>query len=357
MRVYCVAGMHRSGTSLVARVLNLLGLYLGPDDDLIPPLPDNPKGFWESKSIVSINDRILNHFGGTWRQPPELLAGWEDLPNLSELAEEAGDLLGRFVGSSDAFGWKDPRSSLTFPFWRNLIDINREIVPIRHPIGVAASLAARNGIDSEVAAALWIEYNVAAWATDPNRLVVEYEAFLDRLNRTVDYLVESLNFPTPNDHTRTRIAQFIDAGLQHHTMRKTERTGPLMGEAISLHSLMTREPATADLMVRMRLSNRELIRASADSNGRLESISRNLAEAESSNERLRKRLDSAQQELMKQAAQLTAATSCLAKQTSIVESLKQKQTTLEEQVETLASVVPRRRMKRLDHGSKRIDDS
>ena len=55
----CIAGMHRSGTSLVARLLNLTGVYLGPEERMIPPKPDNPTGFWENLDFVHLNDQIL----------------------------------------------------------------------------------------------------------------------------------------------------------------------------------------------------------------------------------------------------------------------------------------------------------
>ena len=48
MKLFVVVGMHRSGTSIVSRLLNLLGAHLGPEDDLMPPKPDNPTGFWEA---------------------------------------------------------------------------------------------------------------------------------------------------------------------------------------------------------------------------------------------------------------------------------------------------------------------
>ena len=42
MTVVCIAGMHRTGTSMVARMLNLCGVYLGKEKDLIPSEKDNP---------------------------------------------------------------------------------------------------------------------------------------------------------------------------------------------------------------------------------------------------------------------------------------------------------------------------
>ena len=32
--IVCILGMHRSGTSLVSRMLNVLGVELGPDEHL-----------------------------------------------------------------------------------------------------------------------------------------------------------------------------------------------------------------------------------------------------------------------------------------------------------------------------------
>src|SRR5690606_10896115 len=47
-----VAGMHRTGTSMVTKVLHDAGLALvGSDaEDLIDPADDNPEGFWENKA-------------------------------------------------------------------------------------------------------------------------------------------------------------------------------------------------------------------------------------------------------------------------------------------------------------------
>src|SRR5438094_4158341 len=66
-----VLGMHRSGTSAVTRVINLLGVPLNVRADWLPETPqDNPRGFWESASLLEVNDAILATFGGTWMEPP-----------------------------------------------------------------------------------------------------------------------------------------------------------------------------------------------------------------------------------------------------------------------------------------------
>ena len=53
-----VLGMHRSGTSPLTRVLNLLGAKL--PNNVMPPAPNNnEQGFWESRDLMVINDDIL----------------------------------------------------------------------------------------------------------------------------------------------------------------------------------------------------------------------------------------------------------------------------------------------------------
>ena len=39
----CIAGMHRSGTSMVAAILASGGLYLGGEDDFVPVTDANPE--------------------------------------------------------------------------------------------------------------------------------------------------------------------------------------------------------------------------------------------------------------------------------------------------------------------------
>ena len=84
--IICVLGMHRSGTSLLTRLLNLLGVELGPNQFLTTePLNDNPKGYWEHKELTLISDEILHRFGGRWDQPPTFSPEWQNDPALDRL--------------------------------------------------------------------------------------------------------------------------------------------------------------------------------------------------------------------------------------------------------------------------------
>src|SRR5687767_636825 len=75
-RAICVLGMHRSGTSLVSRLLHLLGVYLGPQESISNTGEDNPTGYWEHSGFVRLNEELLARLGGRWDAPPALTPGW-----------------------------------------------------------------------------------------------------------------------------------------------------------------------------------------------------------------------------------------------------------------------------------------
>ena len=56
---------------MLTRLLHTCGLYLGPENDLMPPQADNPEGFWEHLGLVALNDELLNELGGAWDLPPK----------------------------------------------------------------------------------------------------------------------------------------------------------------------------------------------------------------------------------------------------------------------------------------------
>jgi hypothetical protein len=130
--------MHRSGTSMVANLLRRCGLHLGREDEMLPPAADNPEGFWENVNFRNLNDEILAALGGTFDAPPRLPRGWHELETLDPLREKARAVLRR-LDAAEPWGWKDPRNSLTLPFWSSLLPRMKVLVCVRHPLDVALS--------------------------------------------------------------------------------------------------------------------------------------------------------------------------------------------------------------------------
>lgn len=219
-RVICVLGMHRSGTSLVTRVLNLLGVYLGSETGLTQAKDDNPKGFWEHYDIARINDEIFSRFGGSWHEPPDLPVGWESSSELGDLRQQAQVLIRDQFSGIGLWGWKDPRNCLTLPFWQQFISDIQYVVCLRNPIDVSSSLTKRDGFLAEKGSKLWLKYVVSALrhtARGP-RLLLFYEDFMERWEAQLARLSTFLgaaNLATDPD-VRSAVEAFTDQKLYHH---------------------------------------------------------------------------------------------------------------------------------------------
>ena len=60
-----ITGMHRSGTSATARVVDDFGLGAGSEATELAA-PDNPRGFFERRDVNDFNDASLSRLGGSW---------------------------------------------------------------------------------------------------------------------------------------------------------------------------------------------------------------------------------------------------------------------------------------------------
>jgi hypothetical protein len=221
--IVCILGMHRSGTSLVSRLLNVLGVYLGPEDHLMRPSADNPTGHWESRPIKAINDEILSILGGTWSEPPPLPPGWERSPKLAGPRRQAREVIEGDYSGSELWGFKDPRNSLTLPFWQRILDPMRYVICLRNPLDVAASASARKDdtVPFEQGIELWLTYlrsALAATAGHPRHLVF-YEDLMADPEPVVHELARFIGRDeTSNSESdvRTAITVAVAGGLWHH---------------------------------------------------------------------------------------------------------------------------------------------
>lgn len=216
----CIAGMARSGTSMVTRLLNLCGLWLGEEGDLLPPAPDNPDGFWENTRLIAVNEMILSAFGGAWDCPPAFPADWVDDARLDDTRTLAAGALGGFAGRA-SWGWKDPRNSLTFPFWERALPDVRVIVCVRNPLEVARSLRAWS-YSPELGMTLWYQYNAALLRAVPpeRRLVTHYDSFFEAPEASLRRVLDFVGLPT-SDATVTGALAAIALRLRHHRLTTT----------------------------------------------------------------------------------------------------------------------------------------
>jgi hypothetical protein len=153
-----VIGMDRSGTSAVTGLLRLLGLRTPPKEDLVQARDANPKGVWESESLVAFNRRLLTVVGSDERFPLALERGWENDSRLDPLRQEAPEAFQRSFPTSP-WVWKDPLLCLTFAFWRSALAVRPVVVLVnRNPLEVAASALRAWGRPKIYGLALWEHY-------------------------------------------------------------------------------------------------------------------------------------------------------------------------------------------------------
>jgi hypothetical protein len=219
--IICILGMHRSGTSALTRVLNLIGVELGADEALTTePVADNPKGYWEHHELTAISDAILKRHGGSWDEPPLLPPGWETAAAIDDLRQRAQQLIQNQFAAVQLWGWKDPRTCLTLPFWQQLLPDMRYVICLRDPLDVARSLEHRDGLSVEKSSNLWFTYVSSALNQTEGkpRLVVFYEDLVDDCLRELPRLAEFLGRPERAQQVEVQeaVLEFIEQGLQHY---------------------------------------------------------------------------------------------------------------------------------------------
>ena len=191
----CIVGMHRSGTSMVARLLQLCGLDLGPKNMLMGASPSNQGGHFEHREFVDLNQALLERLGGSWDNPPDLKEGWERDPSLYEFTLRARKLITNFAPNA-RWGWKDPRTTLLLPFWKQLIPNMLYVICVRNPLDVARSLADRDQMSIAGASELWYQYcRKAISETDPKfRIVTFFEDYFENPMREFKKVAEFCGF-------------------------------------------------------------------------------------------------------------------------------------------------------------------
>ncbi len=222
-----VLGMSRAGTSAAARLLNLAGVDLGRPEQLIGPVEgQNPKGFYENRPIMLINEELLRRLGGSWSHPPTLEPGWQSRPDFDELRERARGLLAENFSEAAVWGFKDPRLSLTLPFWQELIGQLSCVVCHRNVLEVAESLQRRDALPLREGVAQWVRYcshailNTAAMP----RIFIGYEELLTNPERALGDLAEFVGLGH-GGHDPALLAaarEWIAPDLRHHTSELSE---------------------------------------------------------------------------------------------------------------------------------------
>jgi hypothetical protein len=256
-----VVGMHRSGTSLLARLLHAMGCYAGEEQDFQPPDVFNPGGYFEHKDVVALDEEMLAALGASWLDPERGDTERLTADDRNGFEHRARKIAKRF-DSNGTWMMKDPRLAILFPVWRAALEEPLCVLIWREPMAVARSLSQRDGFPLALGLALWEEYARAMLANTIGlpRVLVSYEELVSDPTGSAGRLHRSLvaagaaDLHLPGDD---QLREIIDPTLDRQTrggedllnqQQKSLRDGLKSGAALDWAGVPVTDPETRELL-------------------------------------------------------------------------------------------------------------
>lgn len=144
-------GMHRSGTTLLTRLLIESGVFFGYKRD-----PNQ-----ESTLFLKINESLLKSSNASWSNPTPFQKTLNKTIDQKEVfAKKVFEnnfekiFLGNKINIDSlepySWGWKDPRNTITIDVWLTIFPDAKILNIFRNPIDVAVSLREREKVFSKI---------------------------------------------------------------------------------------------------------------------------------------------------------------------------------------------------------------
>lgn len=213
-----ILGSGRSGTSVMTKCLNLMGVSLGTDHLLAPSKRINPKGYFENKDVIKIHKSL----GGKVRYRPAY-PGYYDSPKIKTDRAALTTYLQNFFENETYLAIKDPRMNDYIQLWQHVLaDIDvapAEVILLRNPMDVVYSNARAWHRDETLALRQWqVRTLLSLKDTQPqSRVLVTYEDLFTDPMATLKRIATKFDLPWPDDEglLQAQIEDFIDPTLQH----------------------------------------------------------------------------------------------------------------------------------------------
>ena len=222
-----VAGMHRSGTSALTKILSILGADL--PKNLMPAMKgNNDAGFWESRDLEKIHDSLLESAGSSWSDWSQFNPDWFESTVAQRYKQHILDYLKQDFGNSPQFVIKDPRICRFLPLWLDVShDYNSQpivIIPFRNPLEVAESLKARDGMSVSKGLLLWLRHVIDAVhaSRDTIRAFVSFDSLIKDWSACIETLSDQVGIKWSNKSllAELQIEDFLDPNQKHQSLDK-----------------------------------------------------------------------------------------------------------------------------------------
>ena len=226
-----VLGMHRSGTSVTARLLECLGAK--NSDILMRPSEGNPEGYFEDQDIYEFNERkLLPRLGRAWHSVGSV--DWTALSaaDRGKYALEALEIVRKnYFLSNPLSVLKEPRVCILLPFWLSVFQhagFNVKVVcVVRDPVSVVRSLSKAQGLSLTHSGILFVNYwiSVLNYIQDLPVAFVQYDEIFVNPAKSLRDVAQKLSLPYPKDfeeRVHAFSSSFFDKKLRHSTLQSCD---------------------------------------------------------------------------------------------------------------------------------------
>ncbi|OBA71126.1 hypothetical protein A5633_23255 [Mycolicibacterium elephantis] len=224
-----IIGFGRSGTSALTRVLSLCGAAL--PKGLLGATGSNPRGYWEPRAAIHLNEEILRRQGSDGYDVSLPLPGEGSLDagaRASAIAKIRAYLT--TLPAAPLVVMKEPKTTALTDLWfeaaRQAGFDTAVVIAVRHPAEVIASIGKRAGrqlyvkSSPELVSASWLRYTLLAerGSRDIPRVFVEYSNLLESWRREVKRISATLGVDL-DIQDEDVVDEFLTSDLRHHRNR------------------------------------------------------------------------------------------------------------------------------------------
>jgi len=247
--VILVLGMHRSGTSAIARSLEVLGISFG--ENLMPPASFNSKGFWEDTVCVEINRRLLSAFNSSYHAFNFNWSARDSAKVIEDIRSEAIEYIKKQSDRYKLWAFKDPRLCRLLPFWQEVFESVgcdvRYVIALRNPKSVAESLFKRDDFSYKKTYFLWLQdmLHVINGTKHSPAVVVDYDLMIRDPQKQLSRIAKNLLLNMPSSTSAALedyCNDFLDGQLRNttYTAEQLEQDENAPQDVVTLYSLLSR---------------------------------------------------------------------------------------------------------------------
>jgi len=200
--IYIILGMHKSGTTLISEMLHHSGIHMG-DFDISENYDSGNK--YERKETKYLNIKMLK-CGNSFSL--NVIKKIDDKSVKKKFSSQIKEILSELNKTHRDWGFKDPRTCLTFPVWHELLNSYRLIAVYRDPLELWNHYKHRCSPRRPIKILMTCWNCVKAWYIY-NRNIINYIKKMN--NRT--YIVINYNDFMNEDMEFDRLSRFINLPL------------------------------------------------------------------------------------------------------------------------------------------------